>query len=232
MTVYHCRIKIFFKSHVPIAGVCLSKMWLPLLLVWDDLHRDHASKPWGQLLRSNKIPEYFDHQELGSTLPTSLPKYPPSQELLHRYLHNQLPHHRRLWSEGLWRRVVEPARYLPCSSHRSCGEQLLIFGFLDFVILTWNRWKTANLIVCRFPLFRFYRRSISETTRSICEYLLCFPRHVLKWKSAWDIWQRWGGTSVGTNLSLSAAALQEHILDMFSLSYLIYKSKVFVDNDY
>ena len=37
---------------------------------------------------------------------------------------------------------------------------------------------------------------------------------------------------IGTNLSLSAAALQEHILDMFSLSCLIYKSKVFVDNDY
>ena len=37
---------------------------------------------------------------------------------------------------------------------------------------------------------------------------------------------------IGTNLSLSAAALQEHILDMFSLSYLIYKGKVFVDNDY
>ena len=175
----------FSGSYVPIAGVCLSKMWLPLLLVWDHLHQNHASKPWGQLLmdnRSNKLPEYFnDHQEPGSTPQTSLPKYPPSQELLNSSLHHHLPHHRRLRSEGLGRRVVEPAWYLPCSSHRSCGEQLLIFGFLDFVILTWNRWKTADLIVWRFPLFRFYRRSISETTRSICEYLLCFCHHVLKW---------------------------------------------------
>ena len=196
MTVYHCTIKIFFKSHVPIAGVCLSKMWLPLLLVWDDLHRDHASKPWGQLLRSNKIPEYFDHQELGSTLPTSLPKYPPSQELHNSPLHNHLPHHRRLWSEGIGRTLVESAQSLLCRSHHSCGEQLLIFWFLDFVILIWNRWKTADLIVWRSPLFRFYRRSIWETTRSICEYLLCFCHHVLKWKSAWDIWQRWGGGNI------------------------------------
>ena len=184
MTLYHWTIKMFSGSYVPIAGVCLSKMWLPLLLVWDDLHRDHASKPWGQLLRdnrSNKLPKYFnDHQQSGSTPQTSLPKYQPSQELLNSSLHNHLPHHRRLWSEGLGRTVVEPARYLPCSSHRSCGEQLLIFWFLDFVILTWNRWKTADLIVWRSPLFRFYRRSIWETTRSICKYLLCFCHHVLK----------------------------------------------------